>query len=399
VTGTNGKTSTTFLVAAAMRAAGHGVVRMGTLGNHVDDATAPQPAWEQIDGPRDAKTFYEVLERARKKGVVHAALEVTSQALARSYAKRWRFDHAVFTNLSPDHLDAHGSWEHYLAAKAQLFVHLGPGRTAVLNASDRHALFIDKAMPADIQRCWFSSPSRGPALTPPDLAASSVAVTAAGTSIALVDGALSERLGGHLEVRMVGDVFAENALAAAAVSLAAGVDAPSIKRGLSTCPAVPGRFEVVHLDPTVVVDFAHTPDALARTCDTARALTRGQLIVVMGAGGNRSEEKRGPMGEETARRADVVFVTNANPRDEDPVEIAAAVVDGCQRAGHARVHTILDRRQAIEAAVGEAKPGDVVVIAGKGHETGQTIGAEVLPFSDVAEARRVTGQLSVPRSG
>jgi len=391
VTGTNGKTSTTFMVAAAMRAAGHGVVRMGTLGYAIDDASADEPAWTNLDYPRNAKGFYQVLERAHGEGIRHAALEVTSQALANAYAKRWCFDHAVFTNLSPDHLDAHGTWEHYLAAKAQLFVHLGPGRTAVLNASDQYALFVDKAMPADIRRCWFSSPTRGPALTTPDLLASRVDVGITGTTIELADGELAETFGGRLQLRMVGDVFAENAMAAAAVSLAAGIEPAAIVAGLQACPPVPGRFEVVSTDPAVVVDFAHTPDALARTCDTARGLTDGRLIVVMGAGGNRTPQKRGPMGEQTAARADVVFVTSDNPRDEDPAALAAAVAEGARQAGRARVETVLDRRAAIEAAIGEAKPGDLVIVAGKGHETGQEIGGETLPFSDVEEVRRVVG--------
>lgn len=390
VTGTNGKTSTTFMVGAAMRAAGHGVARMGTLGYQIDDATHDAPRWETIEGPRNAQMFYDVLRQAHERGVRHAALEVTSQALAQSYAKRWRFDHAIFTNLTPDHLDAHGSWEHYLAAKAQLFVHLGPGQTAVLNASDQYALFIDKAMPADIVRCWFSSPSRGPALMPPDLSAAAVEVSVSGTTVTLGPGPLADALGGSLHVRMVGDVFAENALAAAAACLAAGIAPDAVVRGLAACPPVAGRFEVVSTEPTVVVDFAHTPDALARTCDTAAALVPGRLIVVMGAGGNRTPEKRGPMGEQTAARADLVYVTSDNPRDEDPAAIAAAVAAGCAKAGHAQVATVLDRGEAIAAAIDAARPGDIVVVAGKGHETGQTIGGQVLPFSDVDEVARLT---------
>jgi len=394
VTGTNGKTSTTFLVSAAMRAAGHGVVRIGTLGYDVDAAETEAPQWEHLERTRDAKGFMDVLKLGHDRGVRHAALEVTSNALDKGYAKRWCFDHAVFTNLSPDHLDTHGSWERYLAAKAQLFVHLGPGRTAVLNAADQHALFVDQAIPADVRRCWFHSPTRGPAQTPADLAAASVGVTVEGTAIALAPGDLADALGGALHVRMVGEVFAENALAAAGVSLAAGIEPDAVVRGLAECPAVAGRFEVVSKAPTVVVDFAHTPDALARTCATAKRLADKRLLVVMGAGGNRTQEKRGPMGQETAAIADWVFVTNDNPRDEDPKAIAAAVVAGAKAAEHARVTTILDRREAIAAAVAEARPGDVVVVAGKGHEKGQHVGGETLPFCDVEEVRRATGQTS-----
>lgn len=397
VTGTNGKTSTTAMVAATMRAAQHGVVRIGTLGYHVDDAVG-DPGWEKIERTPSAKGFYEVLNHARDRGIRHAALEVTSHALARNYAKRWRFDHAVFTNLSPDHLDEHQTWEHYLASKAQLFVHLGPGQTAVLNAADQHALFIDQAMPPDIRRLWFASPTRGPALHEADLAAREVEVTPAGTRVTLVPSPLAEQLGSELHVTMVGDVFAENALAAALVCSAAGFSPEAIRQGL-LCPAVPGRFEVISQAPTVVVDFAHTPDALARTCATAKRLAKRRLIVVMGAGGNRSVEKRGPMGRATAAVADLVLVTTDNPRDEDPAAIAAAVIAGASSAGHAEIRSIADRREAIEAAIAAARDGDVVVVAGKGHETGQEIGGETLPFSDVDEVRRITDNGSATRLG
>ncbi|MBL4687466.1 MAG: UDP-N-acetylmuramyl-tripeptide synthetase [Nannocystaceae bacterium] len=395
VTGTNGKTSTTAMVAATMRAAQHGVVRIGTLGYHLDDASG-DPGWEKIERKPSAKGFYDVLEHAHGRGVRHAALEVTSHALARNYAKRWRFDHAVFTNLSPDHLDEHQTWEHYLASKAQLFVHLGPGQTAVLNAADQHALFIDQAMPPDIHRMWFASPTRGPALRETDLAARDVEVTPAGTRVTLAPSPLAEQLGSELLVTMVGDVFAENALAAAVVCSAAGFSPHAIAQGLR-CPAVPGRFEVISREPTVVVDFAHTPDALARTCATAKRLAKRRLIVVMGAGGNRSVEKRGPMGRETAARADLMFVTTDNPRDEDPAVIAAAVVAGAEGAAHAEIRSIPDRREAIQAAVAAAREGDVVVVAGKGHETGQEIGGETLPFSDVDEVRRITSAGAAPK--
>lgn len=389
VTGTNGKTSTTFLVAACMRAAGHGVVRIGTLGYHL---ATPGGTWEDLDKARTQQGFYEALHEGAQRGCRHAALEVTSKALSIGYAKRWRFDHAVFTNLSPDHLDTHGSWEHYLAAKAQLFVHLGPGRTAVLNAADKHAVFVHRAIPPDVERVWFASPTRGPAQVPADLQAAKVEIGPSGTRVTLEPSPLAERLGGALQVRLVGEVFAENALAAAGVCLAAGLDDDAVKQGLAACEVVPGRFEVVCRDPVVIVDYAHTPDALARTCDAARRLATRRLLVVMGAGGQRTKEKRRPMGEQTARRADLVFVTNDNPRGEDPTEIADAVVAGCERVPEAQVRTILDRRAAIEAAIGEAGPGDVVVVVGKGHETGQIIGGQTLPFSDHDEVRRVTGQ-------
>lgn len=383
ITGTNGKTSTTFMVAHAMRAAAGSAVVIGTLGYHIDDT--------RIEVPRTHAGFLEVFERAARSGARHAAVECTSRALADGYAKRWRFDLGVFTNLSPDHLQTHRTWEHYLASKAQLFVHLAPGRTAVLNAADQYALFLDQAIPQDVQRLWFAAPSRGPRLREADLEAARVEVDRAGTRIELVASPWAERLGGELSTRMVGDVFAENALAAIAAAVTAGTAPELAVQGLARCPPLRGRFEVLAHDPIVVVDYAHGPDALVHTCETARKLARGRVIVVFGAGGESSPDKREPMGEVVGARADLVFVTNDNPRGEDPRVICAMLVRGLERGGRAQTRIELDRRRAIEAGIGEASPGDVVVVAGKGHETGQEIGDEILPFSDVDEVRRITG--------
>jgi UDP-N-acetylmuramoyl-L-alanyl-D-glutamate--2,6-diaminopimelate ligase len=374
-TGTNGKTSTTWMHAAILRAWGERVLCINTLGYFFDGE-------HLADLPRSLAGYHEAFRRAAAAGVRYAAVELTSKALGEGYAKRWRFDLGVFTNLSPDHLKTHGTWEHYLASKAQLFVHLGPGRTAVLNAADEHAVLIDRALPPDILRRWFRAPNRGAALVPADLEAKSIEVSAAGTRIELEPSTLAEKLGSVLTLRMVGDVFAENALAAALAADTIGVAPDAIVRGLAACTAVPGRFEVMHADPIVAVDYAHSPDALERTCDAARKLARGRVIVVFGAGGESTPEKREPMGEAVGARADVAIVTNDNPRGEDPQRIADAVAAGVTRGGKAIVRVVLDRAVAIEQAIGDAKPGDVVVIAGKGHETGQLVGGVLLPFSD-----------------
>ncbi len=383
ITGTNGKTSTTWMVQSIVRASGRSCLLIGTTGYRLDA--------EELALPRSLAGFHDAFRRAHAAGARFAACECTSHGLAEGYAKRWRFDLGVFTNLSPDHLKTHGTWEHYLASKAQLFVHLGPGRTAVLNAGDEHAVMIDRATPPDVRRRWFHAPARGPALVDPDLAVASVELDAHGSRIALAPSELAERLGGTLQLRMVGDVYAENALAAALAGEGAGLPDDAIVRGLAECPQVPGRFEVLHTDPVVAVDYAHSHDALVRTCASARRLARGRLIVVFGAGGESTPEKRGPMGEAVGAAADVAIVTNDNPRREDPSAIAAAVADGVRRGGSARLVIELDRARAIERALAEAKGGDVVVIAGKGHELGQAQGGAILPFSDVAEVRRILG--------
>ena len=386
VTGTNGKTSTSNMLSHVLRSAGESVLTETTLGYRLDD--------QLLDVPRTMEGYVAAFKQAHDAGARTAVAEVTSQALARGYANQWRFDMALFTNLSRDHLDAHGSWEHYLASKAQLFVHLGPGKTAVLNAADEAAQLVDQVTPADVCRLWYAAPTRGRRLRDADLEAKEIRVSTDGTHVELAPSALAEKLGGKLQVSLVGHVFGENALAVACAACAHSIETDTLLRALASVPDVPGRFELLAKAPVVVaVDFAHTPDALARTCDTARALAdTHRVIVVFGAGGGRDKEKRRPMGQAVGERADVAWVTNDNPRHEDPSEIAKLLSAGCRKGGRAYVKVELDRRKAIENALSDARSGDVVVIAGKGHEQGQTIGAETLPFSDVEEARRALGR-------
>lgn len=378
VTGTNGKTSTTHLIAACLAAAGRACTVMSTVRTAVDGIDRAPPA--SLQG------MYDLLQDGVAQGARDAVIEVTSRALAHGYAKRWRFDLGVFTNLSPDHLTTHGTWENYLAAKAQLFIHLAAGKTAVLNAGDRHAWMLDKAIGPDVVRRWFWAPGREPVPDLPlSLRAQGVRIDADGTEVTLEPSPDAEALGGQLRVRMIGDVFAENALAAASAGLAMGLPGEAVARGLAQCPVVPGRFEVVARDPLCVVDYAHSPDALARTCDTARQLSSGRVVVVFGAGGGSTPDKRGPMGETVGTRADVAFVTTDSPRDEPADQIAAMVADGVRAGGRAQVRLVQDRRTAIANAIDEAEPGDVVVVAGRGHERRQQIGAEIIEYTD-AEA-------------
>jgi UDP-N-acetylmuramoyl-L-alanyl-D-glutamate--2,6-diaminopimelate ligase len=383
VTGTNGKTSTTHMLAAAFAAAGHSTLRIGTVGVELDGQALPR-------GKR-YQDFLATMQLAADRGCRHAVIEATSRALAQGYARAWRFDLGVFTNLSPDHLTTHGSWEHYLAAKAQLFVHLGPGRTAVLNATDVHAAFLDQAMPGDVVRRYFAWPARGSQHHDADLEAARIEVTATGTRVVLRASPLAEQLGGELHTRMVGEVFGENALAAALAGLAAGLPGDAVARGIAACSVVPGRFEIlVHGQhrPTVAVDYAHSPDALLHTCATARALAgeRGRVIVVFGAGGESSPDKRKPMGEIVGAAADLAIVTSDNPRNEDPRAIAQMLLAGLHLQ-QAQIEVEFDRARAIARALQQSTPGDVVVIAGKGHETGQLVRGKTVPFSDIEQVR------------
>jgi UDP-N-acetylmuramoyl-L-alanyl-D-glutamate--2,6-diaminopimelate ligase len=384
VTGTNGKTSTTHLVAAMMRAAGHGVLTESTVGYYLNE--------QKLDVVRSSRGYVGAMKCAVDAGALYSASEVTSAALGRGFARIWRYDLGVFTNLTRDHVTEHGSWEHYLASKAQLFVHLGPGTTAVLNAADPAALLIDQITPPDVKRRFFAVPSRGERLRAADLAAARVEVSADGTRVLLEPSETAEQLGGVLETRFIGEVFAENLLAAALAGLSVPLPADAVCRGARDVRLVAGRFELVSREPLVAVDFAHTPDALARTADTARAIAgTGRVFLVFGAGGGKDEPKREPMGRAAGERADYVIITTDNPRHDDPAQIAAALAKGARRGGRAHVRIELDRARAIRVALEQARPGDVVVITGKGHETGQTIGNVTTPFSDAEQVRLALG--------
>jgi UDP-N-acetylmuramoyl-L-alanyl-D-glutamate--2,6-diaminopimelate ligase len=381
ITGTNGKTTTTVWVAAALRALaqteGSGpVARATTVGFFLDDEeVAVVPTYEG---------FVAAMQSCSGRGGRHAAIELTSEALARGFTRSWPCQVGVFTNLSHDHLDAHGSAEHYLASKAQLFVTLPPGGTAVLNAADDVFDLLKEIVPAGVSVRSYAVPSRGRVHGAPDLVAATVDVSWSGTRVTCDVRDASSGLPRTIHVRAIGEVYAENALAALLGAVAAGVPPALAAAAIAEAAPPPGRFEVVHERPYVVVDYAHGPDALARTVHTARELASGSLFVVFGAGGNRDRDKRGPMGE-AVRVADHVILTSDNPRAEDPGEIARSIASGLR--GHSSVRTELDRRKAIASAIDAAGEQDVVLIAGKGHETDQLAGGRTTRLSDVDVAR------------
>jgi UDP-N-acetylmuramoyl-L-alanyl-D-glutamate--2,6-diaminopimelate ligase len=370
ITGTNGKTTSAFLVRALLEAGGHSTGLLGTVTaivggeQHAVARTTP----EAIDLQR---TFADMLA-AGDDAVV---MEVSSHALSLHRADAIHWSAAVFTNLTQDHLDFHADMEDYFLAKRRLF-EAGP-ELAVVNVDDPYGARLARDFPRAIRIGLDARDAQ--------VRATAIEGDASGSSFAVDGLALRTTLPGRFNVL--------NALGAVVVARELGVDGASIARGLAAAERVPGRFEPVDEGQpfAVFVDYSHKPDALEAVLRTARGLTRGRLIVVFGAGGDRDRGKRPLMGRAAAEHADIAIITSDNPRNEDPEAIMAAVAEGAQVAGvggRAVIERVVDRQAAIERAVALAAPGDVVVVAGKGHERYQEFeDGRTVPFDDVAVAR------------
>lgn len=361
ITGTNGKTTTTHLVAWILGAAGRDVRQVGTL-------TGVRTTPEAPDLQRTLAGFV-------RDGADAVVMEVSSHALALHRVAGTRFDVAVFTNLGRDHLDLHGSMESYFRAKASLF-DARLSAHGVINADDPYGQLL--------------------------LDASEIPTTRFGTDelddvVAHVDRISFVWRGHPVSVPLGGSFNVSNVAAALTAAVELGIDAEVAVAALASVPPVPGRFETVS-DPerdgvAVVVDYAHTPDGLVALLESARSVAgRGRVIVTFGCGGDRDVDKRPLMGAAASEHADLVVITSDNPRSEDPQSIVDAALAGVESGYRGRVLVEVDRREAIRRAIGGARPGDVVVIAGKGHETTQTIGDTVLPFDDRAVAREVLAE-------
>jgi UDP-N-acetylmuramoyl-L-alanyl-D-glutamate--2,6-diaminopimelate ligase len=371
VTGTSGKTTTTYMIDAGLRAAGLRTGLVGTVETRIGGERLAS-AFTTPEAPDLQALFAVMVER----GVTHVPMEVSSHALALGRANGTRFEVGAFTNLSQDHLDFHPDMEDYFQAKALLF----DGR------STKEVVCVDGEWGKRlVTPHTITVATEGEA----DWTATGIATSRAGEQSFTMRGPHGLELAVTLPIP--GSFNVANALLAAACLHGAGVAPADIVAGLSTVE-VPGRMERVALgqDFTAVVDYAHKPAAVALALDAMRARTDGRLIVVLGCGGDRDQAKRPMMGEAAARRSDLLIVTDDNPRSEDPAAIRAAMREGAVRvpAGErGEIVEVGDRRAAINAAVERARPGDVVVIAGKGHETGQEIGGVVHPFSDHDELR------------
>jgi UDP-N-acetylmuramoyl-L-alanyl-D-glutamate--2,6-diaminopimelate ligase len=386
VTGTNGKTTTAHLAGQLLAACGRKPAVLGTAGNRLADGVL-LPATHTTP---DAPGLQRLLARHRELGGDAVALEASSHALDQDRLAGLKVNAAVFTNLTRDHLDYHGDMERYAAAKARLFSSLTAGSAAIVNVDDPFSAHMaDAARARGASVFTFSARSRA------DLSASRLEVDSRGTRLFL-EGMGIQRTGVFLP--LVGRFNVENALAALAAVLVSGASPSHALGGLALASSAPGRLERVDTDSSaarVFVDYAHTEDALRKVLSTVREGLEaegrrrgdhgGRLLCVFGCGGDRDRGKRAPMGRAAGDLADLVFLTSDNPRSEDPRAIADEVLVGLQGTS-AQVVVELDRRAAIQAALSAARPHDVVLIAGKGHETTQTIGARVHAFDDRAVA-------------
>lgn len=370
VTGTQGKTTVTRLLDGGLLAAGVRSAVIGTVGTRI----AGEEVKTALTTP-EAPDLHGLFARMRELDVTACAMEVSSHALVLGRVDGVRFDVAVFTNLGRDHLDFHSDVEDYYAAKARLFTP-EHAAAALVCIDDEHGRRLAAEAPIPVRTYAVGRAA--------DWSVSEVELGADGSRFT-VHGPGGVRVAGA--VPLPGDFNVANALAAIAAAAEAGFDPQEVADGVAAAGGVPGRLERVSTDGelTVVVDYAHKPDAVEAVLRTLRPVTGGRLVIVLGAGGDRDRGKRPVMGEIAARLADVVVVTDDNPRSEDPAAIRAEVLAGA--AGPAQVMEIGDRRSAIEEAIGSARPGDVVVVAGKGHETGQEVAGVVHPFDDRDVAR------------
>jgi UDP-N-acetylmuramoyl-L-alanyl-D-glutamate--2,6-diaminopimelate ligase len=373
VTGTNGKTTTAFLVREILEAASYPCGLLGTVkqvvGGVEKEVVRTTPEAIELQA-----TFRQMLEG----GDEVCAMEVSSHAMSLHRADAIHFEVAIFTNLTQDHLDFHADMEDYFLAKRKLF-EAGP-KTAIVNVDDPYG----RRLAEEFECVTFSAEG-----AEADYSAKNIEFDAGGASFTIAEMRLRTGLPGHFNVA--------NALGAFAAAEAMGIGAEIAAAGLAKASRVPGRFEPVDEGQgfAVLVDYAHTPDSLENVLRAARRLTKGRLISVFGAGGDRDRDKRPKMGRAGAELSDLTVITSDNPRSEDPEKIVAEVAAGAERAKELEV--VVDRRRAIALALGRAAPGDTVVIAGKGHEQGQEFeDGRKIPFDDREVAREELRKLDSP---
>ena len=364
VTGTNGKTTTVNMLRHVLDGRNVRSASIGTLGVLVgsDGDAVEGGGGLTTPGPVELQRLLRVLVDSR---IGKVAMEVSSHSLHQSRVEGVQFDVVVFTNLTRDHLDYHRTMEEYFRAKARLLEYLKPHGTVVYNLDEK----AWSALRTDRRRVAFSE-----RVMSAEVHAENVQFGPRGSEWMLA--LMSERL--PVQLPLIGDFNVMNALGAAAAAYALGTPSQQIAARLSSLPQVPGRLELLNESPAVLRDYAHTPDALERALEAVRPFTQGRLVVVFGCGGDRDRGKRPVMGEIAERLADLAIVTSDNPRTEDPERI----LDDIEAGMHGAHERITDRREAIHHALAEASPTDVVLLAGKGHETYQVRGTTKYPFDE-----------------
>ena len=384
VTGTNGKTTTAYLLEAGLRAAGHVTGLVGTIETRV--AGTAVPSARTTPEATDLQATFAVM---RERGATAVAMEVSSHALALHRVDGTRFDVAAFTNLSQDHLDFHHDLEDYFAAKARLFTPALADRGVVL-VDDGYGERLASRADVPITTVSATASAAGGAA---EWRAAEVQPGPAGSRFTVLG---PRGLRAEAATRLPGSFNVSNALLAVVTLVGAGVPLPVAVEGVASCAAVPGRMEAVDAGQPfrAIVDYAHTPEAVRSALAALRGGTAGRLIAVLGCGGDRDREKRPLMGEAAAAQADVVIVTDDNPRSEDPAAIRAAVLAGARAAAGASVEVVevAGRGEAIAEAVRRARAGDTVLLAGKGHEQGQEVAGTVHPFDDREVLRTALGE-------
>jgi len=374
VTGTNGKTTTVHMLRHLLDRSERRAASIGTVGVLIGSEGEPVEGGAGLTTPGPIE-LQRLLRSLVDLGVEDVAMEVSSHALDQRRIDGLAFEAAVFTNLSRDHLDYHRTMDAYLGAKGRLLEHLAPHGIVIVNLDDP----VWRSLSTERRRVSFS------------MRVMSAEVHAEEISFSPTGSRWTLDIAGEKEIvhlPLIGDFNVANALGAASAAYCIGMATDKIAERLSTLPQVPGRLEVVHETPTVLRDYAHTPDALERALQAVRPFTRGRLIVVFGAGGDRDRGKRPEMGEIAERLADHAIVTSDNPRTEDPEAIIDQIEAGMRQKNHERME---NRREAIARALSIADAEDVVLLAGKGHETYQIRGTDKLPFDEkviVAELAR-----------
>ena len=373
ITGTNGKTTTAYLMRSVFEAAGLKCGLLGTVTYSVGDEELPA-ARTTPEAPDVQRMFRRMVE----SGCAACVIEVSSHALALRRVDETAFAAGIFTNLTRDHLDYHGDMESYFSAKRRLFDMLPPDAPRVINMDDPRGELLRRTAPRPVTYAINK---------PADVTPGPLSLTFEGLEFDV----RTPRGSVHVKSQLVGRPNVSNILATVATATSLDLPVEAIERGLASLSGVPGRFEVVSTpadDVIVVIDYAHTDDALRNLLETARPLAQHRVITVFGCGGDRDRTKRPLMGAVAARLSDIVVMTSDNPRGEEPARIIDEIKRGVPSdRDAASLFAIVDRREAIQFAIRKAQPGDLILLAGKGHEKSQVIGGRELPFDEAEIAR------------